>query len=234
MTLEAAAKGIDARKNGLAVVVQDENGDPVPGAKVAYHQTGTDFVKGYAQGAPVTPFPYPSYHAGIDIGYESIYGVVVWSKVSPQEGVYDFSSYDADFSQWKQMGYDVTACLAWMGSDNIPAWVQGLGFTELKQQVAAFVKKAVEHFTGQVKFLNIAVELQLFIRGGSRYVSVEYKSDNINYVQPGELIELIRAVFQAAREVNSDILLGYYGVTDFNYSSLNVLPLAHGRVLTRS
>ena len=224
MTLEAADKGIEARKSEQTIVVQDEAGNPVPNANVTYNQGDFDFVLGYAQGAPYNPFPYPSLKAGIDIGYESLYGVVVWSKVSPQKGVFDFSSYDAAFKQWMGMGYDVTACLVWLGPDNVPAWAQNLPFAEFKQQVAEFVKQAVEHFTGTVKFLNIAVESELETISGSRYVSAELASSYLTGVQPAELIELIQTVFQAARSVNSDMLFGYYGVADYTYNELNPFP----------
>jgi hypothetical protein len=224
MALEVAEEGINARRHELTVVVQDEAGNPLPDATVTYNQTGLDFVLGYGQGHPAGPFPYPSFKAGQDIGYESLYGMVVWSKVSPQEGIYDFSAYDAAFKQWKGMGYEVNTGLVWLGSDNVPAWAQDLDFTEYKQEVAEFVKKAVEHFKGTVKFFNLVVEPTLQTRTGSRYVSVEFESNYLTGVQPGELIELIRTVFQAAREVDSDILLGYSAVTDYNHNTLNPLP----------
>ena len=223
VTMEVAEKGIAARKDELAIVVQDEAGKPVSNAKVTYNQNDFDFVLGYAQGHPFAQLPYPSFKAGIDIGYEYLQGIVVWSKVCPKKGVYDFSSYDLTFNQWKSMGYDINACLVWLGTDNVPAWAQGLEFSEYKKQVSEFVKKAVEHFEGTIKYLVLATEASIQTIMGSRYVTVEFESNYLTGVQPAELIELIRTVFQAAQEVDSSMLFGYYGATDFLYNILNPL-----------
>lgn len=225
MTMEAAEADIPNRKEPFKVVVQDQAGSPVPGAAVTYHQDKLDFVLTYGQSAPPNPFPYPSYRAGVDIGYQSIYlDPILWKKVSPQEGVFDFSEADAGYNQYKDMGYDITVIIAWLGTDNVPAWAQNLPFTEFQQQVGEFVKRAVEHFSGRTKYMVVAPEMNLQTIGGSRYVSAAYPSNYLTGIQPAELIELIRTAFQAGREAQTDILLGYYGVADFNYSSLNPLP----------
>ena len=224
MTMEATETDIPERKNDLKIIVQDSDGKPVPGATVTYTQTNLDFVLTYGQGAPFGQFPYPSYRAGIDIGYQSLYGIIQWNQVSPQEGVFDFSSIDAAFNQWKEMGYEITAALAWLGSDNVPAWAENLSFPDFQQQVAEFVKRAVEHYSDSVKYMYVATEINLQTITGSRYVSVEYPSNYLTEMQPADLIQLIKTAFQAAREVNSDMLLGYYGITDYIYNSLNLLP----------
>lgn len=47
MTLEAADKGEEDRKKMVVITVQDNKGEPVPGAKMTYKQTSMDFVRGY-------------------------------------------------------------------------------------------------------------------------------------------------------------------------------------------
>ena len=83
MTVEAAEADIPKRKEQFKVVVQDQAGSPVPGATVTYHQIKLDFVMTGGQGAPFGYGPYPGYRAGVDIGYQSLSGPVVWSQVSP-------------------------------------------------------------------------------------------------------------------------------------------------------
>jgi len=224
MTMEAADTDIPKRESDLKIVVQDEMSKPVPGVTVSYHQTSLDFVMTAGLGGPFNPFPYPGYRAGVDMGFQTLYGIVRWNEVSLQEGVFDFSAADAAFRQYQDMGYEVTACLAWLGSDNVPAWAAGLDFAEFQQQMGLFVKKAVEHFSGTVKYLNVVTEINLQTTAGSRYVSVAYQSNYLAGMQPADLIELIRTAFQAGREADSDILLGYYGISDYNYSSLNPQP----------
>jgi hypothetical protein len=131
---------------------------------------------------------------------------------------------DAGYNQYKDMGYDITVVIAWLGGDNVPAWALNLPFTEFRQQVGEFVKRAVEHFSGKTKYMVIAPEMNLQTIWGSRYVSTAYPSNYLTGMQPADLIELIRTAFQAGREAQTNILLGYYGVADFNYSSLNPLP----------
>jgi hypothetical protein len=217
MTMEVAETDIPRRKNDLKVIVQNAAGQPVPGATVTYHQDKLDFVLTYGQGAPFNPFPYPSYRAGVETGYQSLNGIITWNQVSPQEGVFDFSAIDAEFRQWQDMGYEITACLVWLGSGNVPAWAQSLDFPDFQQQVAEFVQKAVEHFAGTVKYMNVATEINLQTTAGSRYVSTAYESNYLTGMQPADLIELIRTAFQAARAAHTNMLLGYYGVDDYDF-----------------
>ena len=224
MTVEAAEADIPERRNDLKIVVQDLTSAPISGAAVTIHQNNLDFVMTAGMGSSFNPFPYPSYQAGIDIGFQSLYGVVRWNEVSPQEGVFDFSAADAAFRQWQDMGYEVTACLAWLGSDNVPDWATNLDFTEFQKQMGLFVRKAVEHFDGTIKYLNIVTEINLQTTAGSRYVSVAYPSNYLVSMQSADLIELIRTAFRAGREAGSEMLLGYYGISDYNFSSLNPLP----------
>jgi hypothetical protein len=225
MTIEAAGVDIPKRMNDLKIVVHDQAGNPVPGANVSYRQEKLDFIMTAGIGAPANPFPYPGYRAGIDMGLQSLTELLRWNEVSPQQGVFDFSAADSEYQQIQDMGYDITVYLAWLGSDNVPAWAASMNFADFQQQVGLFVKAAVEHFTGKVKYMIVATEMNLQAYAGSRYVSISYQSSYLTGVQPAELIELIRAAFQGGREAHSNMLLGYYGIPDYNYNSLNPLPM---------
>jgi GH35 family endo-1,4-beta-xylanase len=222
MTMEAAEADIPTRQEQIKVVVQDQAGTPIPGAAVTYRQEKLDFVITYGQGPP--PAPYSSFRAGIDTGYQSLQGSVVWSQVSPQEGVFDFSVTDAMFQQWQEMGYDVVANLGWLNPDNVPVWAQNLDLADFQQQMGLFVKKAVEHYTGTIKYMFVATEINLHTTTGSRYVTVARPSDYLTGMQPADLIELIRTAFQAGREAHSDMWLGYYGISDYGFNILNPQP----------
>jgi hypothetical protein len=224
MTMEAAGENIPKRKTETKIVVQDTAGHPVPEATVAYQQSKLNFVLTYGQFGQAMPFQDPSYRAGLDIGFQSLYGIVAWNQVSPQEGVFDFSAIDAAFNEWRSVGYEITATLAWLGSDNVPTWAQNLSFAEFQQQMGLFVRRAVEHFNGVVKYMNVATEINLQTTAGSRYISVAYPSNYGTGVHQDELIELIKTAFQSARDAHSSILLGYYPISDYIYRSLNPLP----------
>ena len=116
--------------------------------------------------------------------------------------------------------------LAWHGWGAItcPPGLPDLDFADFQQQMGLFVKKAVEHYTGTVKYMFVATEINLQTITGSRYVSVAYPSDYLTGVQPADLIELIRTAFEAGREAHSDMLLGYYGISDYNFWALNPSP----------
>jgi hypothetical protein len=224
MTVEAATADIPARKDDLHIVVHDAAGNALPGMNITYSQDKLDFVMTAGIGAPFNPFPFPGYLTGIDVGISSMYFLIRWNEVSPSQGVYDFSALDAEYQQIRDMGFDITAYLAWLGRDNVPAWAANLPLDEFKQQVKLFVKAVVEHYAGRIKYMNIATEMNLQVHSGTRYISVRYPSSYLDGVLPSDLIELIRAALEGGREVHSDMLLGYYGVSDYNYSSLNPPP----------
>lgn len=67
----------------------------------------------------------------------------------------------------------------------------------------------------------MAIEPTINAIVGSRYVTVEVDSNYLTGMKPAELIELLRTVFDAAREVDSGILLGYSVDADYGYARLN-------------
>jgi len=224
MTLEVSEKGIEARKDELAVVVQDEVGNPVPEAKVTYGQSGSDFVLGYGNYLPFGAFLYPSFKAGKEMGFEFLYDQAsTWTQVSPEEGVYDFTVHDAALERARVEGWEVVSNIAFLGIDNVPAWAKTLEFSEFKRHLREYVNKEVEHFRGKVKYLIVVEEPTIQTIIGSRYVDVQFESSYDWGVQPDELIELIRTVFEAAREVDSGILLGYSVDPDYGPYQLNPL-----------
>jgi len=225
MTMEVAEKGIEARNNELTIVVQDEAGNPVPDAKINYDQSSSDFVLSKGHNLPTGPFLYPSYKAAREMGFEYVYDVALrWKDTSPAEGVYDFSEHGAALERARVEGWEAVSCIAWLGSDNVPAWAENLGPSEFKQQLREFVMKAVEHYRGKVKYLIIAIEPTIQTIAGSRYVDVQFESNYTTGVSAEELVELIRTAFDAAREVDSGILLGYSADPDYGIYQLNPLP----------
>jgi GH35 family endo-1,4-beta-xylanase len=222
MTMQSAMADIPKRMESITVVVQDQSGVPVSGASVTYHQSKLDFVITYGQGHPEGG--HPSFRAGIDTGYQSLQGSVVWSQVSPQEGVFDFSATDAMFQHWQNMGYDVVANLGWLNPDNVPAWAQNLPLADFQYHMGQFVQKTVEHYEGTIKYMFVATEINLHTATGSRYVTVARPSSYLTGLQPDDLIELIRTAFQAGREAHSDMWLGYYGISDYGFNILNPQP----------
>ena len=224
MTVEAARQDIPKRETNLKVVVHNQAGKPVKGASVAYSQKKLDFVLTYGQGAPFNPFPYPSYRAGAETGYQSLNIVVTWNQISPKKGVKHFSRVDATIRQLKDMGYDTTITLAWLGTGNVPSWAQNLKLADFQQQLGLFIKATVKHFAPTVKYMLPAPEMNLQTITGSRYVSVAYQSNYLTGMQPADLIKLLRTVFQAGRSAHTNMLLGYYGIDDYDYNVLNPLP----------
>ncbi|MCG2776340.1 MAG: endo-1,4-beta-xylanase [Desulfobacterales bacterium] len=224
MTLEVAEVGIERRYNDLTVAVQDEVGNPVPEAKVTYGQSGSDFVLGYGNYLPFGAFLYPSFKAGKEMGFEFLYDQAsTWAQVSPKEGVYDFTVHDAALERARVEGWEAVSNISFLGIDNVPAWAKTLEFSEFKRHLREYVKKEVEHFRGKVKYLIVVQEPTIQTIIGSRYVDVQFESSYDWGVQPDELIELIRTVFEAAREVDSGILLGYSVDPDYGPYQLNPL-----------
>ncbi len=221
MTLEAAGRGIATRKDELTVVVQDAAGDPVPGAGVSLRQTHADFVLGQFGELPLYAYLPATYKACKEIGFEYLFRIDYWSRVSPARGVYDFSEVDRGLERARVEGWDAVAGLAWLGPDNVPTWAENLEFSEFKQSLREVVKAYVGHLDGKVKYLHVAMEPTIQTIVGSRYVDVELESGYSTGVQYAELVELVRTVFEAAREVDSDILLGYTVDSDYGYARLN-------------
>jgi hypothetical protein len=230
MTMEVAEQGIENRKQNYSIVVNDENGQPVQGADLIYNQTDFDFIFGGGFGSFYAPFPYPTMKAEKEIGLVNFYDLIHWAAVSPEKGVYDFSEHDAAIDVWSKMGLKASLGLVWLGEGSIPEWAVDLDFSEYKQQLAEFIKKTVEHFKDKVQYINLVVEPDLQIPTGSRYLNVDYKpvftrfSGTTNAGLPTEqMVDLIKTVFDAAREVNSDVLLGYSGTGSYIYYQLNPL-----------
>jgi hypothetical protein len=144
----------------------------------------------------------------------------------PARGVYDFTELDRGLERAQAEGWQVVAGLDWAHEGDVPAWAENLEFSEFKQSLREFVQEYVRHLGGKVKYLNVAVEPTIHTTVGSRYVQVEYVSDYDLGVQPDELIELLRTAFDAAREVDSGILLGYSVDPDHGFNRLN--PLSYG------
>ena len=221
MTLEVSEKSIEARKDQLAVVVLDEAGNPVPEANVNYSQSSFDFMLGSVGEMPKGNFNYLNYKASKEMGFEYLSELSFWKKVSPEEGVYDFTILDGAFERAKVENWKTMSGLVWLGSENYPTWAEAMDFSEFKQNLREFVMKSVENLRGKVKYLNVAGEITIQTHGGSRYVNLEFESNYATGVQPAELIELLKTAFDAAREVDSGILLGYAVDPDYGYSRLN-------------
>ena len=226
MTLQAAGKGVEDRKTTMIIHSLDADNHSVSGINVAYRQVHHDFILGYGCGLVCWSFPGPTLPAAKEVGFEYLYdmGQASWSQISTTEGLYDFSRYNSCVDRTRKMGFEVVMFLPWFGTDNIPGWAKILDFAEYKQNLIEYVKRSVNDLKGKVKFINLIVEPSLMMVSGSRYINVDFEPNYFDSVKVDDLIDLVKTVFQAAREENTGINLGYSANASYNYWQLNPIP----------
>ncbi|MBN1777722.1 MAG: endo-1,4-beta-xylanase [Clostridiales bacterium] len=222
MVMEISGTGIAGRYGTLTVKVEDEAGQPVTGATVAYEQNELDFILGYGGGLNKGGTD-PSYKAGLEIGFNYLYdmGELSWENISVSKSTNNFFVYNLMLERMLDQGWGVIAQMPCVGEDWVPRWAADLDFENYKKQVAEFVKAAVANVRGNVEYINIIVEPSLTVNGENRHTIISAVSDHQTALNTQDMIDLTKIMFDAARDAAPDIKLGYSVCPSFHCFQLN-------------
>lgn len=137
------------RMGAMTVVVRDQNGDPLRGARVNYRQTDRAFSFGFFD------FPYnPAIVSTMrDAGFDQVTMHLNWELAQPRQGEYNWGGVDYfyDSAAYKAAGLTVKAhALLWFQAEFFPTWLKGKSFAEIKNFAAEHVRQVVRHYRDRV------------------------------------------------------------------------------------
>jgi hypothetical protein len=158
-TLKVASRS--PRVGSTALRLQAPDGSPLAGVPVTYAQTTHDFLFGVGMTAPDSAIPLSVFGqlAGVGVNYALPY--VSWHMTEPEPGGFTFGNPDGTYrpADMRALGYTLNghSVIHFLDqSFNLPAYVRGMSFDELKTAVSAHVRAVAEHYRGTLQYWTIS------------------------------------------------------------------------------
>lgn len=180
LVMERAQQRIERlRKRSMPVVVQDEKGNPVPGAQIRYEQREHAFRFGIFSNPhthPIERVPInssPLWDRLKEMGINQLPLALLWPRVEPQQGKRtEFAEYDP----WpahllREAGFTLKSHVAlwfWQGAypDQwgvfVPDWTYRLSLDEIKKAVYDHTKALIEYYAPYVTVWQAINEAMLY------------------------------------------------------------------------
>jgi len=117
----------------------------------------------------------------------------IWAEIEPQQGKFRWAKYDAIVELFERYGLQIVARL-----DSAPNWARadnsmpGRPPDDLRDY-GEFVYRFVEHYRGQVRYIQIWNEPNLYIEWGNRPVD------------PAGYVDLLRIAYERAKEADPNV-----------------------------